>query len=97
MAPASEFWDGIARKYAARPIKNMPAYERTLERAQSYLAAGDHALEVGCGTGTTALKLAPHVRHITATDVSAEMIAIAREKAGRTANVTFRQAALPGE
>jgi ubiquinone/menaquinone biosynthesis C-methylase UbiE len=35
----------------------------------------------GCGTGTTALKLAPSLGRIMATDISGEMIAIAREKA----------------
>lgn len=47
--------------------------------------------ELGCGTGTTALRLAPYVAHILATDFSEEMIAIAHEKAeaGRCANVAF--------
>ena len=37
-------------------------------------------LELGRGTGSTALRLAPGTRHYLATDVSTEMIAIAREK-----------------
>jgi ubiquinone/menaquinone biosynthesis C-methylase UbiE len=37
-------------------------------------------LEIGCGTGSTALRLAPFTRRLLATDVSAGMIAIAREK-----------------
>jgi ubiquinone/menaquinone biosynthesis C-methylase UbiE len=37
-------------------------------------------LELGCGTGTTALRLAGDVRLYLATDISAEMIAIAEEK-----------------
>ena len=35
-------------------------------------------LEFGCGTGSTALTLAPNVRHIQATDVSPKMLEIAR-------------------
>lgn len=88
------FWDRIARKYAADPIADLAGYERTLERARHYIGADDAVFEFGCGTGTTALKLAPCVRRIQATDISSEMIAIAREKAEADdcANVTFEVA-----
>ncbi len=75
------FWDRIARKYAKDPIADMAGYERTLEETRRYLKASDSVFEFGCGTGTTALRLAPSVGHLTATDISNEMIAIAREKA----------------
>lgn len=75
------FWNKIARKYAASRISDMPGYERTLERTRHFLKPSDVAFEFGCGTGTTALKLAPSVARLVATDVSSEMIAIAREKA----------------
>jgi ubiquinone/menaquinone biosynthesis C-methylase UbiE len=77
----ARFWDRAARKYAKSPITDMAGYERTLERTRTYLGGTDTVLELGCGTGTTALKLAPHVKRIIAADVSAEMIAIAKEKA----------------
>lgn len=38
-------------------------------------------LEFGCGTGSTAREPAPHVARIPATNVSAAMISIGREKA----------------
>lgn len=88
------FWDRIARKYAADPIADMAGYERTLERTRHYLKSDDTVFEFGCGTGTTALELAPSVRRIVATDISSGMITIAREKAeaeGRP-NVTFEVA-----
>lgn len=75
------FWDRIARKYAVDKIKDSAGYERTLNRTRHFLRSGDTVLELGCGTGTTALALAPHVSRIVATDASSEMIAIAREKA----------------
>jgi ubiquinone/menaquinone biosynthesis C-methylase UbiE len=81
IANDARFWDRIARKYAADPIADMAGYERTLERTRHYLKSDDVAFEFGCGTGTTALKLAPSVGRIVATDMSGEMIAIAREKA----------------
>lgn len=74
------FWDRIARKYAADPIADMAGYEATLRRVQGLLTAEDDVLEIGCGTGSTALLLAPSVGRLLATDVSAGMIAIAREK-----------------
>jgi ubiquinone/menaquinone biosynthesis C-methylase UbiE len=77
----ARFWDRIARKYANDRIADMAGYERTLERTRHYLESDDTAFEFGCGTGTTALKLAPFVRRIVATDISSEMVAIAREKA----------------
>ena len=74
------FWDRISRKYAADPIADMAGYEATLQRVQSLLSVDQDVLEIGCGTGTTALRLAPSTRQLLATDVSAGMIAIAREK-----------------
>jgi ubiquinone/menaquinone biosynthesis C-methylase UbiE len=84
-AADARFWDRIARKYAADPIKDMDGYARTVDRTRNYLRSTDTALELGCGTGTTALKLAPDVCHMVATDLSGEMIAIAREKAAAQA------------
>lgn len=76
----ARFWDRAARKYAASQIKDLAGYERTLDRTREYLRSTDTVLELGCGTGTTAMKLAPHVSRLIATDVSSAMIAIAQEK-----------------
>ena len=76
----ARFWDRIARKYAADPIADTAGYENTLQRVQALLSAEQQVLEIGCGTGSTALRLAPFTRHLLATDVSPGMIAIAREK-----------------
>ncbi|CAN0604491.1 unnamed protein product, partial [Ectocarpus sp. 12 AP-2014] len=74
------FWDRIAPKYAKSPISNLEAYEKTLERVRSYLKKSDTVLELGCGTGSTALLLAGNVASYTGTDISSRMIAIAKEK-----------------
>jgi ubiquinone/menaquinone biosynthesis C-methylase UbiE len=81
VANDARFWDRVAHKYAARRIGDMAGYERTLERTRHYLESDDLVLELGCGTGSTALRLAPCVGRIVATDISSEMLAIAREKA----------------
>lgn len=74
------FWDRIARQYAADTIADLPGYEATLLRVQALLSTEQNVLELGCGTGTTALRLAPFTRRLLATDISAQMIAIAQEK-----------------
>lgn len=77
----AKFWDGIARKYAADPIRDLDGFEKTLSRVGELLKPEDSVLELGCGTGTAALRLASGVAGYLATDISPEMIAIAREKA----------------
>lgn len=79
---SARFWDGMARKYAKGKIADRAGYERSLARTRDYLSADSVALELGCGTGNTALTHAPYVKHITGTDISAEMVAIANEKRG---------------
>jgi ubiquinone/menaquinone biosynthesis C-methylase UbiE len=71
----------------------MGGYEETLTRTRSFLHAEDHLHEIGCGTGSTALKLAPFVRQLTATDISGGMLAIANEKLQKTdlTNLSFVQ------
>jgi predicted TPR repeat methyltransferase len=90
------FWDSIARKYAADQIKDMGGYEKTLARTGQYLRTTDRVFEFGCGTGTTALNLAPLVERITGTDLSSQMITIAQDKAWveNCENITFEKATL---
>ncbi len=87
------FWDKAAKKYAASKIADMGGYEETLDRTRSFLRPEDHLLEIGCGTGSTALKLAPSVGRMTATDLSGEMLAIAEDKLRATdvKNLSFVQ------
>lgn len=95
MIQHAAFWDKVAPKYAKSPISDQAAYEYTLGRTRSYLTSRDKVLELGCGTGSTALLLAPDVLQITATDVSPGMLAIACGKAEQADvnNVTFKVSA----
>lgn len=90
------FWDKVAPKYAKSAIADPAAYEYTLGRTRKYLSSKDRVLELGCGTGSTALLLAPNVAQITAIDVSPGMLAIAREKAEQSGvnNLTFEVGAV---
>lgn len=91
MTDAAAFWNRIAAKYAKRPVADETSYKRKLLTTQAYLHSDMEVLELGCGTGTTALHHAPFVKSIRATDISSEMINIGREKAEKTGitNLTF--------
>ncbi|RWQ65500.1 MAG: class I SAM-dependent methyltransferase [Mesorhizobium sp.] len=94
IASDARFWDRSSRKYAMGAIADQAGYERTLDRTRALLGPGDRVLELGCGTGTTALRLAGDVQNYLATDISAGMIAIANEKhaAGPIPALVFRTA-----
>ena len=96
MRDSAEFWDKLADKYSKKPVKDMESYNKTLDCTRKHLSASDNVLEVGCGTGTTALLLAPSVKLIAASDISSRMIEIAREKAVTQGveNVRFDRATL---
>ena len=87
----AQFWDNLAEKYAAKPVANQEAYERKLDETKSRLTPEDTVLDIGCGTGSLALELAPCVSHVHSVDVSSEMLRIAKGKAEKQGvdNVTF--------
>ncbi|MEM9005641.1 MAG: class I SAM-dependent methyltransferase [Cyanobacteria bacterium P01_F01_bin.86] len=96
MAQATQFWDKIAAKYAQQPIADEAAYQKKLAVTRDYFRPDMDVLEIGCGTGSTAILHAPYVKHIRAIDFSANMIAIAQGKAEaeHIHNVTFEQAVI---
>lgn len=96
MSAETKFWDRHAEGYAKRPVSDEASYQHKLDITRGYLTPDSEVLEIGCGTGSTALVHAPLVRHIRATDFSAKMIEIAQRKAKAdgVSNVTFEQAAI---
>lgn len=98
MADPLAFWNKAARRYAARPMRAPESYEATLERVSAHLKPSDTVLEIGAGTATTALRLAPHVAHYIASDGAAEMVAIGHEKRAEAglSNLTILRAT-PGD
>ncbi len=94
MVQATQFWDKIAEKYSEQPIADEAAYQKKLAVTRNYFHPEMEVLEIGCGTGSTAILHAPYVKHIRAIDFSEKMIAIAQ---GKTEvedihNLTFEQA-----
>ncbi|WP_299627776.1 methyltransferase domain-containing protein [uncultured Tateyamaria sp.] len=100
--PSAAFWDKTAAKYAGKPVADPAAYDAKIDRIRALLRAEDRMLEIGCGTGSTALRLAPDVAEITATDISSRMIEIAEDKrvSAEASNLSFvladANARLPG-
>ncbi|MEZ4222010.1 MAG: class I SAM-dependent methyltransferase [Polyangiaceae bacterium] len=94
-APA-KFWNDVAGKYAAKPVADVPAFERKKAITRKHLTPSATILELGCGTGSLALEMSRHAGHIHAMDISSEMIRIANDKkaAQGVTNVTFYQQVL---
>ena len=91
MAASKNFWNRIAKRYAKKPVGDEAAYQRKLSATRKYFRPDMDVLEIGCGTGSTAIAHAPYVRHIRATDISDGMIEIAKGKGSDAGvdNVTF--------
>lgn len=96
MAQSTKFWDKIADKYAQQPIADEAAYQKKLQITRDYFQPDMEVLEIGCGTGSTAILHAPYVKHIRAVDFSANMVAIAQSKAAaqNIENVSFEQSSI---
>ncbi len=76
-----QFWDGIAEEYAAKPVDDPAAFERKIAMTRALMEPDHVVLDLGCGTGSLCLILAPDCREVHGLDVSPEMMRIARDKA----------------
>lgn len=87
----ARFWNLIAKRYARAPIRDTESYEEKLRLTRERLRPESRVLELGCGTGTIALRHAPHAAHIRGFDFSSRMIDIARGRAAEAgvSNVEF--------
>ena len=88
---SSKFWDKIAPRYAKDKIKDFESYERKLKITQEHFSKEMNVLEIGCGTGMTAVIHSPFVNHYHATDISSGMIEIAKNRAkeNQIDNISF--------
>ena len=77
----AEFWNGIAEKYAKQPVERPEAFDRKIEITRALMRPGCVVLDVGCGTGSLALRLAPSAGRVHGLDCSSEMVRIGRDKA----------------
>ena len=79
---AARQYDAMATEYAADDGTYNAYYERPATIALLGDVAGLDVLEVGCGAGPLTAYLVAHGAAVTATDVSAEMVRLARTQVG---------------
>jgi SAM-dependent methyltransferase len=93
-----EYWNEVA---GPKWVRLGDAMERRLDAINRLLIAraapqpGETVLDIGCGTGSTALPVADRVGaagQVTGIDVSAPMLAAARQRLAGHSNVTLLQA-----
>lgn len=91
MHQPNNFWDKHAVRYAKSTVSDEDSYQKKLQLTREYLRPEMEVLEFGCGTGSTAIAHAPHVKHIQAIDVSSKMLEIAQGKADakKIGNISF--------
>jgi ubiquinone/menaquinone biosynthesis C-methylase UbiE len=90
---ARSLWDRQAPSYDKRNLKIYEsAYELSIKKIRAALSPDQRVLEIGCGTGIISLGIAPFVESVVATDISPQMIAVAKSKADSASitNVEFR-------
>ena len=66
----ARFWDRFASGYAGGTIGDWAGYERSLVRTRELLGPHASVLEIGCGTGSTALTLSLFTGPYLATDIA---------------------------
>jgi SAM-dependent methyltransferase len=101
------FWDARAKEDAFYFVDNTGAYrdadvdrfwaegrrnlDTVLELVGASVEPGDIVLDIGCGVGRLTRVLAERGRHVHAIDVSAEMLAQARELNAHLENISWHQ------
>jgi len=91
MTADAAFWNDLAERYSRQPLANPGAFERKIEVTRALIRPTHTVLDIGCGTGSLALRLASGAAMVHGLDLSSEMIRIARGKAeaAGAANVRF--------
>lgn len=91
MSTDAAFWNRIATRYAQQPVDDPAAFDRKIALTRARMKPGDVVLDIGCGTGSLALRLAESGAQVHGLDYSAAMVDIARGKAAAQGaqNVTF--------
>jgi ubiquinone/menaquinone biosynthesis C-methylase UbiE len=87
------YWSRFAPSYDSdgEYVVGQPILQAIVERLSEERDLGD-CVEMGCGTGYFTRAITRNARHITATDLSDEMLEIARTQLGGFENVTIRKA-----
>jgi ubiquinone/menaquinone biosynthesis C-methylase UbiE len=94
MSPSSD--ERIAEFYAQTYDESVPDWEGEIEFYQELVAEARHKgkglLEIACGTGRVAIRLAQKGTRVTGLDLSPKMLAVAREKSKGMVNIRWTEA-----
>lgn len=87
------FWDHIAGLYDLSQVFNSRANQAMVQAVTQWVSPGRRVLDCAAGTGALSLAAAKKARFVLCTDLSAAMLARAREKARREGveNIAFAQ------
>ena len=89
-----EYWSKKADSFDA--VNTYIVGNNTLAAAQNWLKnqlhAQDNVLEIGCGTGIFSAVIAERVQHLTATDMSEEMLAKTKLRLQKYSNIEVKLA-----
>ena len=87
------YWSRFARSYDrdGEYIVGKPILHEIVKRLSEERDLGE-AIEFGCGTGYFTRALAGNARHVVATDLSEEMLEVARTQLSEFRNVTIQRA-----
>lgn len=86
-------WDKQASGYDNRVLKiYKDTYGLSIQKVRSILSPDHQVLDIGCGTGIISLGIAPYVDKVVATDISPQMVSVAKNKAESSSitNVDFQ-------
>ncbi|MCC6615693.1 MAG: class I SAM-dependent methyltransferase [Anaerolineae bacterium] len=75
-------WDRLAKDWDTPDAKPGQGDVLLIEKTKQYLTPGASVLDYGCATGSVALKLAAVAQNVHGLDISSQMIAVARRRAG---------------
>ncbi|MEN0064659.1 MAG: class I SAM-dependent methyltransferase [Myxococcota bacterium] len=93
MTTDAQFWNSLAESYSRKPVDNPDAFERKIALTKARMGPDQVVLDIGCGTGSLALRLAETGAQLHGLDISSEMVRIARGKAVSAGvdNVVFHE------
>ena len=72
------FWDKFASDYDDNQLNDN--YKKLIERIVGDVGKTEKVLDAACGTAIISFAIYKNVKHIEATDYSAEMVSIAQQK-----------------
>ena len=87
------YWNHIAKHQNANESNGMTQNIISVLNAQEEQSKECEVLEIGCGTGAYTLNFAANYKHVTAVDMSEQMLCVLKQRAeeDKITNITYRQ------